>query len=600
MKSAVLTEWRAAASELYVPCRWAPICAEQHRLTLDMQAIKAVATAMKDSSKDVRLAAVNMIQFLVKSGDDLAIGAVGACLQDPDQKVRDAASRILPKLSSEFDERLVNEVLLRAGNMHAVVRKTMIQTLVTVSTKGAPMVVDALIKACHDFDASVKTLAVTELAKQVGRGNAAAVQAVGEQLGDSRMRVREAAAAALAGMATKADRQVIAKLVGVMDDCAADHYGHLSVSVAALVSIREISAADRSEDFSPRIRELMSTTIRKHFKSQDWCVRKEAVTTLVWTAPAANRQEVLHTLVDMIQDVNIQVRIEAIAMLESYKEGLDKWVFSGIACLLVSPAGHVRQAASDILSKLLDKKLDDVKVDFFHRIRQGKLPTNGEVIGMLSIIVNRGDEGYLNGFLLCMRHSLSAIRSLASSAIQSICIPGQISVVDELIRNFTNSSPSVKCDNILTLSKVVLKNDDRAAQIVQDMLSDPDLDVKKMVSVALKNMLAEGDSRRTVALACVQLDSGFHTDIERKGALEQLGELAYSSSKFQLDGWSVEDADMQRFWVQINQPRGPSNASDKFVPKILKSLEDETAWVRRAGGVTQMCLWIYMCGMVGL
>jgi len=46
MKSAVLTEWRAAASELYVPCRWAPICAEQHRLTLDMQAIKAVFVLM--------------------------------------------------------------------------------------------------------------------------------------------------------------------------------------------------------------------------------------------------------------------------------------------------------------------------------------------------------------------------------------------------------------------------------------------------------------------------------------------------------------------------------------------------------------------------
>ena len=136
---------------------------------------------------------------------------------------------------------------------------------------------------------------------------------------------------------------------------------------------------------------------------------------------------------------------------------------------------------------------------------------------------------------------------------------------------------------MLTLSKVVLKNDDRAVQIVQDMLSDPDLEVKKVVSIALQNMLAEGDSRRTIALACIQLDSGYHNENERKGALEQLGQLAYASNNFRLEGWSIEDADMDRFWQHIRQPRGPSNDSAKFVPKILKSLKDEAAWVRRAG-----------------
>jgi hypothetical protein len=40
---------------------------------------------------------------------------------------------------------------------------------------------------------------------------------------------------------------------------------------------------------------------------------------------------------------------------------------------------------------------------------------------------------------------------------------------------------------------------------------------------------------------------------------------------------------MERFWQQIRLPRGPSNDSAKFVPKILKSLKDEGAWVRRAG-----------------
>jgi HEAT repeat protein len=550
---------------------------------LQTQAIKAVSMAMKDSNKDVRLAAVNMIVYLVKSGDEMAISAVGSSLEDPDQKVRDAASKVLPKLSSEFDERLVEQAIQRLNNMHAVVRKSAVQTLVTVSTKGAPIVVDGLVRAISDVDGNVKAFAITELSKQAGRGHPAAVKTVGEQLGDLRPRVREAAAAALAAMATKADRQVISKLVGVLDDPAVDLYGHMSVQAAALISIRDISAADRSEDFSPRTRESISTMIRKHLKSPDWKVRGEAITTMVKTAPKADRQEVLETLVEMLEDRQIQVRSECIETLESYKDGLERWVVSGIACRLVSPSGEVRNAAATILLKLLKDKLDDAKSDLLDRIRQAKLPSNGEVIGLLSKIVTRGDEGYLAGFLACMSHTLSSIRSLASDAIQSICIPGQSFVVDSIINNFKHESSSVKCDSILTLSKVVLINDDRCVQIVQDMLSDPDLEVKKTVSVALKNMLAEGDSRRTIALACVELDSGYHTENERKDALEQLGHLAYASSKFRLEGWSVEDADMERFWLQIRQPRGPSNDSAKFVPKILKALEDEAAWVRRAG-----------------
>ena len=549
------------------------------------QAIRAVSVAAKDSSKEVRLVAVKLFHPLSKSGDDTAIATVGCCLEDPDQSVRDAASRTLPKLSSEFDERLVHEALQRLSNMHAVVRKTAVQTLVTVTTKGAPVVVDGLIKAINDFDVNVKTLAISELAKQAGRIHPEATQAVGEQLKDSCPQVREAAASALAAMATKADRQVISRLVGVLDDSTTDIYGHLSIQAAALASIREVSAADRAEDFSPRTRGHISQAIQRQLKSSDWCVRKEAINTLVRTAQPANRREVLECLVTMLEDHKIEVRREAMQNLESYRDGLDKWIISCIACLLVSPTGVVRDSASNILSKLLENKLDAANCDLLKRVRQGKLPTNGEVIAFLSQIVSRGDEEYLDGFLVCMRHMTTSIRSLASDAIQSICIPGQSCVVEEIIKNLQHESANVKRDSILTLSKIVLKNDDRVSQIVQDMLKNPSLEVKRAVPIALENMLAQGDSRRTVALACVQLDSGYHTDNERKDALEQLGQLAFASSKFQIEGWSVEDADMERFWQQIRLPRGPTNGGDthKFVPKILKSLHDETPWVRRAG-----------------
>jgi len=550
-----------------------------------MQAIKAVSVAAKDSNRDVRLAAVKMFHPLSKSGDDIAIAAVGCCLEDPDQAVRDAASVTLPKLSSEFDARLVHEALQRLSNMHAVVRKTAVQTLVTVTTAGAPVVVDGLIKAIDDFDVNVKTLAITELSRQSGRLHPEAAQAVGEQLLDSRPQVREAAAVALAAMATKADRQVISRLVGVLNDSTTDLYGHLSIQAAALASIREISAADRTEDFSPRTRGHISDSIQKQLKSTDWCLRKEAIKTFVKIAQASNRREVLECLVAMLEDQKIEVRREAMDNLKSYKDDLDKWIVSCIACLLVSGSDVVRNSASEILSKLLDGKLDNPNCDLLQRIRQGKLPTNGEVIGFLSQIVSRGDEEYLDGFLVCMRHTTTSIRSLASDAIQSICIPGQTCVVEEIIKNLRHPSASVKRDSILTLSKIVLKNDDRVSQIVQDMLKDPSLEVKKAVPIALENMLAQGDSRRTIALACVQLDSGYHTDNERKTALEQIGQLAYASSKFQMEGWSVEDADMERFWQQIRLPRGPSTGGDtqKFVPRILMSLQDEAAWVRRAG-----------------
>jgi HEAT repeat protein len=548
-----------------------------------MQAIKAVCTAMKDSNRDVRLRAVDMIQYLVNAGDELAIGAVGSCLEDPDQKVREAASQILPKLSNEFDEKLVNEALQRLKSMHSVVRKTAVKTLVSVHTKGAPVVIDGLIKAAQDFDGDVKILAITELAKQAGRGHDGALQAVVEQLDDLRPRIREAATKALAVMATKAQRQAISKLVRALHDQATDVYGHRSIMAHALISIREISAADRSEDFSPRIREEISTRIQEFLNSPDWCVRKEAIATLVKTAPQSNRKDVLETLVGKLEDGKIEVRMQAMECLEAFTDGLDKWVISGIACRLVSTSRDVRNAAATTLSKLLDAKVNATNADILQRITQGKIPTNSEVIGLLSQIMTRGDEGYLDGFLKCMRHDAPSIRRLASDAIQIICIPGQSCVVEDIIKNLKHESPSVKCDSMRTLSMIVLKNDDRAVQIVQDMLSDPDVEVKKMVSIALKNMLAEGDSRRTIALSCVQLDSGYHNDAERKGALEQLGQLAYASSKFQLDGWSVEDADMERFWQQIRLPRGPSNDSEKFVPKILKSLKDEGAWVRRAG-----------------
>jgi HEAT repeat protein len=549
-----------------------------------LQAIKAVVTAMKDSNRDVRLAAVNSIRGMAKSGDQMAISAVGGRLEDQDQKVRDAASKVLPQLSNEFDERLVHEAIQRLTSMHAVVRKTAVETLVTVNTKGAPIVIDGLLKVMNDFDVNVKTFAIKELAKQAGRGHPDATAVVADQLDDTRPRVREAAAAALGEMATKTERHALSKLIGVLHDPALDLYGRMGIRAAALKSIRDISLADRGEDLSPRTLNSVGTAVRKLLKSPDWCVRKEAITTFVKASLSADRREILEILLEMLEDPKFEVRSECIQTLETYKNGMDKWVISGIVCRLVTPSGEVRHTASTILSKLLDKDLDEANLVFLGQITQGKIPSHGEIFGLLSKIVTRGDEEYLDGFLGCTRHTITPIRRLASDAVKSICIPGQSCVIEALIKNLKHDSSGVKCDSIKTLSQVVLKNDDRAVQIVQDMLNDPDFEVKKMVSDALMKMLAEGDSRRTVALACISLDSGYHSESDRKEALDALGQLAYASSKFKLEGWSIEDADLERFWQQIRIPRGGSNEnpSGLFVPRILKSLEDESGWVRRA------------------
>ena len=545
------------------------------------QAIRAVCIATKDSNKDVRFSAINILPYIAESGDDVAISAVGSCLEDPEQRVRESASQILPKLSSEFDQRLVDQALRALKSLHAVVRKTAIQTLVKVTTRGAPVVVDGLIQATYDFDCHVKALALTELAKQAGRGHgraSQAVQAVAEQLGDSRTRVREAAALGLAALATKADSGVISNLFKLLEDPAEDVYRHLGCQISALIAIRDIETGDRSKDYSPRAREHISKSVRRHCKSVDWRVRKESITTMVKTAPRADRREVLQTLVEMLEDSRIEVRNEVSTQLEKYTEESDKWVRSCLACLLVHPLTEVRNAASTVLMKLLEDKSN-----FLHKVKQGKLPKNGEVMEFLSKFVTRGDENYLQGFYIFMCHVSTPVRKLACSAVQSICIPGQSCAIEAMIQNFKHASSAVKCDSILTLSKVVLKNDDRCVQAVQNMLSDPDIEVKKVVSVALENMLAMGDSRRIIALASVRLDSGFHSDSERAAALEELGELAFSAGEFKLEGWSVEDADLERFWHQIRQPHGDSNDLAKFVPKILQSLRDKTPWVRRAG-----------------
>ena len=553
-------------------------------------AVKASCTATRDSNKDVRLRAVKMIQNLAESGDEMAIHAVGGCLEDPDQLVRVAASQVLPKLSTEFDERLVRQALQGLTSMHAVVRRIAIQTLVSVTTKGSPVVVEGLINAIQDVDGDVKALAISQLAKQAGRGHRAAVQAVMKQLSDSRSRVRETAAAALAAMATKMDKAAIHSLVKTLQDASEDVYGHMGCQAAALMSIREISQADRSDDFSPRTRQKISEKVRMHLRSTDWRLRKEAITTLMRTVAVRSdqkllleKQEVLRILVELMEDDNTEVRLEALASLEAFGDELDHWVLSCVGCLLVQPSSEVRNAAASLFVKLMNVTLSKSESDLLNSIQQGKSPTHGEVIGLFKKIVARGDETYLSGFCMHMCHGLAPVRSLASEAIQTMCLPSQSFVVEAITKNLAHSSHDVKCDNILTLSKVVLKNDQRYVQIVQDMLKDSSVKVKRVVPLALENMLVPGDSRHTITMACVRLDSGYHDDMERKNALDQLAQLSKDASTYKVEGWSVEDADLERFWQQIQLPRGPSNDSSAYIPKILNSLRDNTAWVRRAG-----------------
>ena len=49
-----------------------------------------MCTAMKDSSSEIRLAAVNMIEKIAHPGDEDAIIAVASCIEDSDDLVRAA------------------------------------------------------------------------------------------------------------------------------------------------------------------------------------------------------------------------------------------------------------------------------------------------------------------------------------------------------------------------------------------------------------------------------------------------------------------------------------------------------------------------------
>jgi len=80
----------------------------------------------------------------------------------------------------------------------------------------------------------------------------------------------------------------------------------------------------------------------------------------------------------------------------------------------------------------------------------------------------------------------------------------------------------------------------------------------------------------------VMLEHDYHTEVERQEALDRLGNLAYKSSHLKLQGFSVEDADMEGFWQQLRMPKESNNKTDALLPKIIKLFEDSDAFVRRA------------------
>lgn len=70
-----------------------------------------------------------------------------------------------------------------------------------------------------------------------------------------------------------------------------------------------------------------------------------------------------------------------------------------------------------------------------------------------------------------------------------------------------------------------------------------------------------------IASACVRLEPKYHKETERQEALGKLGNLAYASSNVRLQGYTVEDAEMEEFWKQIRLPQSENHDAHSLLPK---------------------------------
>jgi len=433
-----------------------------------------------------------------------------------------------------------------------------------------------------DVDPQVKTTAMVELTKQVDSGNADVIQLIVEQLRDPRPNVRRTAASCLESLVVKGDKVALLSIFGVMDDPGKDQYGHLAVQVSALRALQIIAAQETRDTFSPRTEAKMFSSIVDKITSPDWCVRREVAVALR-TCALNHEDRALQKLLSLLEDPVQEVRNETAKTVEELAPGRLNWLVCSLSCLLASTNPILRSMASTMLATLLPETAASEFGEFLASTKQGNIPSHADVISFLDgLAVQPGDEEALKGFVYCLDHHSSQVRGLATDALKCFSHVGQDNIVHALISRLQNRGPDQIVDTALALSRIVELNDERAVKAIMDLLESQHREVRGVVHRALQNILPEGDTRITIAWACMRLEPDFHSESERKEALRQLAQLAYASHHTRVQGWSVEDADLSAFWQVIRQPRRAMDETSKLLPRIMKRLSDENVWVRTA------------------
>mmetsp|Transcript_725 Transcript_725/g.2085 ORF Transcript_725/g.2085 Transcript_725/m.2085 type:complete len:1041 (+) Transcript_725:534-3656(+) len=542
------------------------------------EAVKGMCTAMKDPSSEIRLAAVNMIEKIAHPGDEDAIIAVASCIEDSDDLVRAAACEVLPKLSNALDEKLIQQALQRLDHIHAIVRKSAVQVLSKVTIPGSPVAIDGFIKAVYDKDVNVKCIAMEELSQQVQRGDPKAVLAVGEQLDDDRPRIRECAVSCLAKILTREDRFVISKVVAMLQDTSKDPFGNHRIQTAVLDSLCKISEADQGI-FSPRTKAVIDNSLLKLLESKDWRVRKTAVNSFAKVSSKTDRDEMLSIFFRVMSDERYEVRTSAIRMLEALRDARDDRVLVALCCHLLSTSHEERNTISTILVDLNLPQLLPREKAFLREVRAGKTPSHGDVMGVLSSLVQQGGDQTLDGFIMCLTHEERSVRTFATESLCHFATQGDERIIGVLKKMLKEVKGVRKYHIAECLSRLSSPTDESSTDILMDLLNHEDREVRKLVPQLLDNILLHTDSRRVLAHAYVVLDSESTTDMEKKEALVAISRL---SSASKLEGRSSNLSNLSALWDQIRLPKSQGKADRALLHKISSSLKDSANWVRRA------------------
>mmetsp|Transcript_47685 Transcript_47685/g.115778 ORF Transcript_47685/g.115778 Transcript_47685/m.115778 type:complete len:481 (-) Transcript_47685:92-1534(-) len=172
------------------------------------------------------------------------------------------------------------------------------------------------------------------------------------------------------------------------------------------------------------------------------------------------------------------------------------------------------------------------------------------------------------------------VRKTAIAALKQLAPIGHKSTVTALQKRLQHPNPIFRKDASLALSLVAKHDDPSVIKSILSLLEDPVLEVRAGVEEAARNMLYPGDERIVIANASVRLMS--EPTEERQAAVEELGNLAYLSTEIKLQGFGVEDSDMQSFWNAIRMPKEEELDKASLLNKILGLMRDEDSGVRRS------------------